>query len=100
MMPASLPAFLEDLLPPLQPCDRLPLGEGEIVIHAPGFEDRTMAVAETVVPSPRARAILLDYLPFSLRNRLSDVREALLARRVEVADEDILKYDRFEPGDF
>ncbi|MGH9892163.1 MAG: hypothetical protein ACREA0_09320 [bacterium] len=100
MTPGSLPAFLTDLLPPLQSCDRLPLEEGDIVIHAPGFEDRTMAVAEAVVPSPGARAILLDYLPFSSKNRLSDVREVLLARGVEVADEDILKYDRFEPGDF
>ena len=100
MTPDSLPAFLADLLPPLQSCDRLPLGEEDIVIHAPGFEDRTMAVAEAVVPSPGACAILLDYLPFSPRNRLSDVREALLARGVEVADEDILKYNRFEPGDF
>jgi len=100
MMPDSLPAFLADLLPPLQPCDRLLLGEGDVVIHAPGFEDRTMAVAEVLVPSPGARAILLDYLPLSQKNRLSDVREALLAREVEVADEDILKYDRFEPGDF
>lgn len=100
MTPGSLPAPLADLLPPLQSCDRLPLGEGDIVIHAPGFEDRTMAVAEAVVPSSDACAILLDYLPFNQKNRLSDVREALLARGVEVADEDILKYNRFEPGDF
>jgi len=100
MTPNSLLAFLSDLLPPLQSCDRLPLEEGDIVIHAPGFEDRTMAVAEAVVPSPAACAILLDYLPFSPKNRLSDVREALLARGVEVADKHILKYDRFEPGDF
>lgn len=99
-MPGSLPVFLADLLPPLQFCDRLPLGEEDIVIHAPGFEDRTMAIADAVVPSPGARAILLEYLPFDPKNRLSDVREALLARGVEVADEDILKYDRFEPGDF
>jgi hypothetical protein len=100
MTPGSLPALLANLLPPLRPCDRLPLGEGDIVIHAPGFEDRTMAVAEAVVPSPGARAILLEYLPFNPTNRLSDVREALLARGIELADEDILKYDRFEPGDF
>ena len=100
MMPGSFPAFLADLLPPLQPCNRLLLGEGDIVIHAPGFEDRTMAVADAVVFSPGARAILLEYRPFNPNNRLSGVREALLARGVELADEDILNYDRFEPGDF
>jgi len=96
----SLPSSLMDLLPPLQSCAQLPLGEGDIVIHAPGFEDRTMAIAETVVPSAGACAVLLDYLPFNSKNRLSDVREALFVRGVEVAHEDILKYDRFEPDDF
>lgn len=96
----SLPGFLADLLPALQSCGRLLLEEGDVVIHAPGFEDRTMAVADAVVPPPGACAILLDYLPFNPRNRLSDVREALLACGVEVSDTDILKYNRFEPGDF
>jgi hypothetical protein len=100
MTPSFLPASLADLLPPLQSFDGLPLGDGDIVIHAPGFEDRTMAVAEAVVSSAGARAVLLDYIPFDHNNRVSDVREALLARGVEVADEDILKYNRFEPGDF
>jgi len=100
MTPGSLPAYLAKLLPSLQSCNRLPLEEGEVVIHAPGFEDRTMAVTEAVVPSPGACAILLDYLPFNPENRLSDVREALMARGIEIGDADILKYDRFEPGDF
>jgi hypothetical protein len=100
MTPNSLPASLAELLPPLQSCDRLLLEEGDIVIHAPGFEDRTMAVEEAVALSSGAYAILLDYLPFNSKNRLPDVREALLARGVEVAEEDILKYNRFEPGDF
>ncbi|MBI2749762.1 MAG: hypothetical protein HYX43_10605 [Burkholderiales bacterium] len=59
-----------------------------------------MAIAEAVMSSPGACAILLDYLPFYSKNRLSDVREALLARGVKVTDEDVLKYNRFEPGDF
>lgn len=100
MTPDSLPAFLANLLPPLQSCDRLALAEGDVVILAPGFEDRTMAVVEVVVPSSGVCAILLDYLPFNPTNRLSAIREALMARGIEIADEDILKYDRFEPGDF
>jgi hypothetical protein len=52
----------------------LHLGSGDTVIHAPGFEDRTMAVADSIVSSVGARAILLDYLPFNPKNRLADVR--------------------------
>jgi len=100
MTPNSLPAFLTHLLPPLQFCDRLLLEEGDVVIHAPGFEDRTMAVADAVLPSPGASAILLDYLPFNQKNRLSDVRQALVVSGIEIVDEDILKYHRFEPDDF
>lgn len=100
MTPNSPPVSLAELLPPLQSWDRLSLEEGEVVILAPGFEDRTMAVADAVLPSPGASAILLDYLPFNQRNRLSDVRQALLVSGIEIVDEDILKYHRFEPGDF
>jgi hypothetical protein len=100
MTPGFLPTALNELLPPLQSCDRLPLDAGDIVIHAPGFEDRTMAVASVVTASPGVRAILLDYLPYDSNNRLSDVRGALSARGIEIADEDILTYNRFAPGDF
>jgi hypothetical protein len=96
----ALPASLAELLPPLESCERLPLEAGDVVIHAPGFEDRTMAVADAVLPSPGASAILLDYLPFNAKNRLSDVRQALITGGVEIVDDDILKYHRFEPGDF
>lgn len=88
------------ILPAPRPCDRLPLKEGDVIIHAPGFEDRTMAVVETIVSSSGACAILLDYLPVDTRNRLSDVRGALSSRGVKITDEDILQYNRFEPGDF
>src|SRR5436309_11385 len=100
MTPNSLPASLADLLPRLQSFERLSLDAGDIVIHAPGFEDRTMAVANAVLPSPGASAILLDYLPFNPRNRLSDVRQALFAKGIEIVDDDVLKYNRFEPDDF
>jgi hypothetical protein len=100
MKPSSLPAWLADLLPPLQSFGGLSLGDGDIVIHAPGFEDRTMAVAAAVVSPAAARGVLLDYVPFNQNNRVSEVREALSACGVEVGDEDILKYNRFEPGDF
>ena len=91
---------IDSLLPPLQPYDQLRLDKGDVIIHAPGFEDRTMAVADNLVRSPGAYAILLDYLPLKPKNRLSEVRAALLARGIAVEDEDIIQYNRFEPGDF
>lgn len=100
MTSRALPASLEDLLPPLQSYNLLSLASGDVVIHAPGFEDRTMAIVDSVMSTGGARAILFDYLPSHTENRLRDVRDALAATGVEVGDEDILQYDRFEPGDF
>jgi hypothetical protein len=59
-----------------------------------------MAIADSVRSTDGARAILLDYLPFNPDNRLCDVRHALSVTGVKVEDEDILQYNRFEPGDF
>jgi hypothetical protein len=100
MIGGSAESLVKGLIPPLERCSALLVGSGDVVIHAPGFEDRTMAVAESVTTAGGARAILLDYLPFKKQNRLHDVREALLALRIEVGDDDILKYNRFDPDDF
>jgi hypothetical protein len=100
MIPSSLPASLEALLPSLQLCDSLTLFRGDVVIHAPGFEERTMAIVDSVMSRAGARALLLDHLPFNPKNRSLDVRAALSATGIELRDEDILKYNRFNPGDF
>lgn len=100
MTPRKLPYILEKRLPTLQCYERHPLEDGDVMIHAPGFEDRTMAVVDSVLPSAGARAILLDYRPFNATNRLRDVRGALSVQGIEIEDDDILTYDRFEPGDF
>ena len=90
-----------DMLPSLQPCIRLQLDEGDVIVHAPGFEDRTMAIAQVLTENAaKAKGILLDYLPMNPMNRLIDVRHALTACGVSITDSDILRYDRFEPGDF
>ena len=92
---------ISDMLPPLRRCNRIQLDEGDVIVHAPGFEDRTMAVAQMLAENaPKAKGILLDYLPEDSTNRLADVRHALTARGVIITDSDILLYDRFEPGDF
>src|SRR5690242_15662043 len=94
------PASVLDLFPRLQSSRAIFLDKTDVVIHAPGFEDRTMAVTNTVSTDGGSTAILLDYLPFNLNNRLRDVRDALIASRVEVREEDILSYNRFEPDNF
>ncbi len=96
----SSPMSLTKLLPPLQQCDRVTLKKGDVVIHSPGFEDRTMAITEAITATTGTCAILLDYRPFNPNNRLRDVREGLWARGIETADDNILQYNRFEPDDF
>lgn len=87
-------------LPALQRSKQLRLGAGDTIVHAPGFEDRTMGFADGLVSDCKARAILLDYRPVNPKNRMGDVRNALTEKGVAVADDDLLTYDRFEPGDF
>lgn len=91
-----------DMLRPLRRCHRLLFRQGDVVVHAPGFEDRTMAIVQTLVENGtnKAGAILLDYRPENSTNRLVHVRDALASRGISVSDRDILEYARFEPGDF
>src|SRR5690242_20235699 len=99
-MTIALSATVREHLPPLKRCEPFHLQTGETVIHAPGFEDRTMAIVDAVAGSEGARAILLDYLPVNERNRLPDVRRGLTSRGLTIRDEDILTYDRFNPDAF
>lgn len=99
-MTRSVSESLKDNLPILEDCGPITIGKHDVVIHAPGFEDRTMAVTDSILPSSEARAILLDYRPFNEGNRLIDVRHALQSRGVRISDSDILLYDRFAPDDF
>ncbi len=100
MSVGHLPSMLDKLLPGLDPMHGMRLGEAEVVIHAPGFEDRTTSVSEGVTTVPGTRAILVDYRPLRSDNRLKEVRDRLRERGIMVADDDILEYNRFEPGDF
>jgi hypothetical protein len=95
-----LTEILTQLLPTLQSCEQLQLAKGDVLIHAPGFEDRTMGVLDVVESSASSSAILLHYLPADRGNRLDQVRAALLSKGVTTTDEDIVAYDSFEPGDF
>ncbi len=92
---------IADLLPPLQACKSVECFDGDVLVHAPGFEDRALAIPEMFGDSARnAKGILLDYVPKDPRNRLVEVRGRLAARGVAITDSDVLQYNRFEPGDF
>jgi len=95
-----IPDSIFKRLPVLERLTPLHLGKHDIVLHAPGFEDRTMAVADGILPTTDGRGVLLDYRPIKTENRLRDVRDALAARGVAVSDSDIIPYDRFHPNDF
>lgn len=89
----SLPSLVAHARP-------LVLGSGDVLVHAPGFEDRSLAVLEMVVGRNSARALLLDYRPKSPSNKMRHVRGQLLERGLSVSREDVLVYDRFDPSDF
>src|SRR5580692_10446489 len=98
--PGRLSSTLNALLPALKPCREIRIGHGDVLIHAPGFEDRTLAITQLIKVDRKSNAILLQYQPDDPKNRLSDVKSALLARGVVVSVQDIIEYHRFEPDDF
>jgi hypothetical protein len=59
-----------------------------------------MAVVDLVSGSQGAGAILLDYRPWSDKNRLREVRDGLQSRGISIGNDDVLLYDRFNPADF
>src|SRR5688572_33442742 len=73
------------------------VGTKDVVIHAPGFEERTLALLNIVRGEPGASAILLDYRPYNAANRLGDVRSGLSAKGIETTDSGVVEYDRFDP---
>jgi hypothetical protein len=94
-----LSTAIATFLPRLQPWTVLHLGDGEVLIHAPGFEERTLAATDVSV-SGAPRAILLDYRPKNSSNQLGRVRAALSEHNVRIQDSDVLTYHRFEPDGF
>jgi hypothetical protein len=98
--PSAFATALTALLPVVEPCCLLDMEPGEVLIHAPGFEDRTLAITKLVKVTGAGSAVLLEYRPHDPKNRLAEVKEALLARGLSVTSGDIIEYNRFEPGDF
>ena len=89
---------IEGLLPETAQVSRIQLTDGDVLITAPGFEDRTLAVCNCIRATRGASAILLEYLPSTAENRFADVAEELA--RTGVQNQSSLTYDRFDPADF
>ena len=91
---------LESVLPVMKEFESVTLREGDVLIHAPGFEPRTLDILETIDPHPKSRAVLLEFEPYSEKNQLNQMRKGLREHGVIVNDEDTIKYNRFAPVDF
>lgn len=84
-------------LPSVKKCEHLDFNPGDVLIHAPGFEDRTMAIFDVIPPLANFSALLLDYRPENPRNRLLEVQQRFAKLKIH---SDVLVYDRFDPNDF
>ena len=91
---------LEQILPEIRQRKEISLSNRDVLIHAPGFEDRTMTVATDLSASGKVHAVLLDFRPYNEENRLSDVSEALLTSGFVIEEENLIVYDRFSPEAF
>jgi hypothetical protein len=100
MKAATIPASVYKTLPILQSGKKLVLKAGDTIIHAPGFEDRTMSICQHITVESGVTAVLLDYRPLDKRNRLSEIRRNLSAAGIQIGDADCVIYDRFKPDDF
>ena len=88
------------LLPLLGPVGDVVLEDGDVLIHAPGFEDRTLAICDVLKPRRGSSAILLDYRPRNSNNRIAEVQDGLATIGLSAEDQNLLTYDRFDPNDF
>ena len=89
---------IEGLLPKTTPVSQIQLNDGDVLIAAPGFEDRTLAICSRIRATSGASAILLEYAPSNSANRFSEVVEELAQAGLQ--RQSSLVYDRFDPGDF
>ena len=88
------------LLPLLTPAGEVPLESNDVLIHAPGFEDRTLAICDVLKPVQGSAVILLDYKPFNSNNRMQAVRRGLSDIGLPAKNQNLLTYNRFDPRDF
>jgi hypothetical protein len=99
-MTPKLQKALEASLPAMVRAKALTLTSGDVLVHAPGFEDRTLSITRGLTVDGSAAGILLRYEPSNAQNRLEKVRSLLTALGLAITDDGVLTYDRFLPGDF
>jgi len=99
-MTPQLQSSLMRTLPAMVRAQEIAVTVGDVLVHAPGFEDRTMAVTHGLKVNGNASGVLLRYEPANATNRLAEVRSCLERHGVTVSDDDVLTYDRFLPGNF
>lgn len=88
------------MLPKVRQREKMSLSNKDVLIHAPGFEDRTMAVSIGLSTSGKVHAVLLNFRPYNEKNKLNDVKEELRSYGFVVEEENIIVYDRFLPEAF
>jgi hypothetical protein len=96
----SIKEAVVGVMPQVAICQSLDLIDGDVVIHAPGFEDRTLAMVSIAHVSGSVRAILLDYRPIDNRNHFGEVGERFRRLGIGVSAGDVLLYDRFDPSQY
>ncbi len=99
-MTVKLQPSLRKTLPAMGKITNIALGEGDVLVHAPGFEDRTMEVTRGLEVGGEPHGILLRYEPANATNRLVEVRSSLEEQGIAISDADVLTYNRFLPGNF
>jgi hypothetical protein len=81
-------------LPPLVPVCNLADAYSSIVIAACGFEDRTLALGQSLARGGIEEALLLSYTNWHEANRVADVTKQYMKLGAHIQ---ILEYDRFVP---
>ena len=87
-----------EILPKLESVSAVDIRTGDLLVVAPGFEDRTKAFVRVLRSTGDTRAVLLDYRPPDHDNKLAGVRSLL--EGAGVRDIKTLVYDRFAPVQF
>ena len=91
---------IKKLLPTMAPFTHSNLRSGDVLILAPGFEDRSLAACSAIAAAEGTHAILLDYRPENCGNRMDEVREALENAGLTKDNHTLVTYDRFDPSNF
>lgn len=74
---------------------------GAGIIVAPGFEDRTLALPNVLLPEQgTTQAVVVTYSNWHPNNRVDDVIKELERKAVQVTKESLIEYDRYNPDSF